>query len=66
MFTGCCSSSMASLEHLLSAPPRSPYTGTAAVLIVGGASEAMEIKPNTQRIILKRRKGFVKLALKCG
>lgn len=63
---GSCASSATSINYLLSTPPNSPYTGRATVLIVGGASESMESTPGTYRIIVKRRKGFVKLALKHG
>ncbi|XP_050464155.1 diacylglycerol O-acyltransferase 2-like [Cataglyphis hispanica] len=63
---GGCAANAKSIEYLLSAPPKSPHTGRAAVLIVGGASESMESVPGTYRTIVKRRKGFVKLALKHG
>ncbi|XP_070159400.1 diacylglycerol O-acyltransferase 2 [Polyergus mexicanus] len=63
---GACASNAKSIEYLLSTPPKSPYTGRATVLVVGGASEAMESIPGTYRTIVKRRKGFVKLALKHG
>jgi len=55
-----------SIKYLLSTPPKNPYTGRATVLIVGGASESLESTPGTYRVIIKRRKGFVKLALKYG
>ncbi|XP_012062634.1 PREDICTED: diacylglycerol O-acyltransferase 2 [Atta cephalotes] len=63
---GSCASSMKSIKYLLSTPPKNPYTGRATVLIVGGASESLESTPGTYRVIIKRRKGFVKLALKYG
>ncbi|XP_018397748.1 PREDICTED: diacylglycerol O-acyltransferase 2-like [Cyphomyrmex costatus] len=63
---GTCASSLKSIKYLLSTPPKNPYTGRITVLVVGGASESMESKPGTYRIIIKRRKGFVKLALKYG
>ncbi|XP_024890067.1 diacylglycerol O-acyltransferase 2-like [Temnothorax curvispinosus] len=63
---GFCASSVRSIEYLLSTPPESPYTGKATILIVGGVSEMMESTPGTYRILLKRRKGFIKLALKHG
>ncbi|XP_066993214.2 2-acylglycerol O-acyltransferase 2-A isoform X2 [Anabrus simplex] len=59
---GSCSASSESIDYLLG----SPGTGRAACLIVGGASEALESKPGTYRIILKRRKGFIRLAIKHG
>lgn len=60
------SSKEESIRYLLSNKPESPYTGRATVLIVGGASESLECKPGTYRILVKRRKGFVRLALKHG
>ncbi|XP_011878989.1 PREDICTED: 2-acylglycerol O-acyltransferase 1-like [Vollenhovia emeryi] len=65
-FLGSCGSSIRSIKYLLSTPPKSPYTGKATVLIVGGASESMESTPGTYRSLVKRRKGFVKLALTYG
>lgn len=43
-----------------------PEGGHISVLIVGGAAESLYCKPGTYRIILNRRKGFVKLALRNG
>ncbi|XP_077269449.1 2-acylglycerol O-acyltransferase 1 isoform X2 [Temnothorax americanus] len=63
---GCCASSEKSIKHLLSTPPKNSHTGRATVLIVGGASESLESTPGSYRILIKRRKGFVKLALKYG
>lgn len=63
---GGCASSIRSVKYLLSTPPRSPYTGRASIIVVGGASESMEAMPGTYRTLVKRRKGFVKLALKYG
>ncbi|VVC31910.1 Diacylglycerol acyltransferase [Cinara cedri] len=40
--------------------------GNVAVLIVGGVSEAFKSYPGKYRIILKRRRGFVRVALKTG
>jgi len=54
---GGCPSSVDGLNYVLSRP------GNAVALIVGGASESLESRPGTYKIILKRRKGFVKLAL---
>ncbi|XP_020710521.2 2-acylglycerol O-acyltransferase 2-A-like [Athalia rosae] len=59
---GACSASAKSIEHLISVPGG----GRATVLAVGGASESLKCKPGTYRIILKRRKGFVRIALKHG
>jgi len=39
---------------------------TSVMIVVGGASEALDARPGVYKIILKRRKGFVKLALETG
>ncbi|KAG4096852.1 diacylglycerol acyltransferase [Neocallimastix lanati (nom. inval.)] len=41
-------------------------TKHSAVIVIGGANESLYSFPGTYRIILKRRKGFVKIALKNG
>ncbi|XP_076628693.1 2-acylglycerol O-acyltransferase 1 [Colletes latitarsis] len=64
--SGTVSSSPESLNYMLSTKPEEPFTGRGTVLIVGGASESLECKPGTYRILVKRRKGFVKIALKHG
>ncbi|KYN11146.1 2-acylglycerol O-acyltransferase 2-B [Trachymyrmex cornetzi] len=63
---GFCACSAKGIKYLLSTPPKSPYTGKAIIVVVGGAPEAMESLPDTYRIIIKKRKGFVKLALENG
>ncbi|CAK9830076.1 2-acylglycerol O-acyltransferase 2 [Anthophora retusa] len=63
---GCVSSSPESLHYLLSTKPAPPHTGRATILMIGGASESLECKPGTYRILVKRRKGFVKIALMHG
>ncbi|KAK1134839.1 hypothetical protein K0M31_007608 [Melipona bicolor] len=64
--TCSASSSPESMNLLLSTKPEAPYTGRVTILIVGGAAEAAESKPGTYRILIKRRKGFIRLALKNG
>ncbi|KAF2905490.1 hypothetical protein ILUMI_00688 [Ignelater luminosus] len=60
--TGMCSSSASSINYLLGYPGG----GKAVALMVGGAAEAFNCKPGQYRIILTKRKGFVKIALKNG
>lgn len=62
-----------SVENLLSAPndPNHPsnndgFTGNAVVIIVGGAKESLNLRPRNYQIVLKDRKGFIKLAMKYG
>ncbi|XP_017888720.1 2-acylglycerol O-acyltransferase 1-like isoform X2 [Ceratina calcarata] len=63
---GAVSSSSESLNYQLSTKPPAPYTGKITILIVGGASESLECQPGTYRTLVKKRKGFIKLALKHG
>ncbi|KAJ8946387.1 hypothetical protein NQ318_011793 [Aromia moschata] len=59
---GGISSSFKAINHVLSIPGG----GHVCVLMVGGAAEAYYCKPGNYRLILKNRKGFVKVALKNG
>lgn len=40
--------------------------GRAITIVVGGARESLDAEPHYLRLVLKRRKGFVKLALRNG
>ncbi|KAG5873725.1 hypothetical protein JTB14_035539 [Gonioctena quinquepunctata] len=60
--TGGIASSAKSIEYVLSRPGG----GYVCVLMVGGAAEAYFCKPGCYKVILKKRKGFVRLALKNG
>uniref|UniRef100_A0A0A9XCV1 Acyltransferase n=3 Tax=Lygus hesperus TaxID=30085 RepID=A0A0A9XCV1_LYGHE len=59
---GIISSDKRSLLYLLN-PERK---GNAIALILGGAQEALYAKPNSYTIVLKNRKGFIRLALQTG
>ncbi|KAJ3076469.1 Diacylglycerol O-acyltransferase 2 [Podochytrium sp. JEL0797] len=50
-----------SIQSVLSGP-----AGSSLALVIGGAAEAMEAQPNTNKLILKTRLGFIKLALMHG
>jgi 2-acylglycerol O-acyltransferase 2 len=45
---------------------RKDGTGRAITIVVGGARESMIAEPKTLRLMVKDRKGFVKLALRTG
>ncbi|XP_044258046.1 2-acylglycerol O-acyltransferase 2-like [Tribolium madens] len=60
--TGGISASAKSMNYVLG----NPEGGNIAVLMPGGAVEAYHSRPGQYRIVLKNRKGFVKLALKNG
>ncbi|KAL3277964.1 hypothetical protein HHI36_013304 [Cryptolaemus montrouzieri] len=59
---GMCSPSARSLNYLLS----KPGGGNAVALVVGGVAEAYYCKPRQYKLVLKNRKGFIKIALKNG
>ena len=40
--------------------------GNIAVVIVGGAAESLDARPGSFTVILKDRKGFIKMALSTG
>ena len=64
---GLASVSRASCENLLSRGGRNAAgMGRAITIVVGGARESLETRPGTLRLVLRRRKGFVKLAVRAG
>lgn len=70
---GMCSASANALTTLLSQSNdpsdksnRDGCTSNAPVLTVGGAQEALYAVPDTYRFVLKKRKGFAKIALRTG
>ena len=58
---GACAASRTGMEHLLGGPG-----GQLAVLVPGGAAEALNCDRGEVRLILNQRKGWIKLALRCG
>ncbi|KAI1416800.1 DAGAT-domain-containing protein [Hypoxylon sp. FL1857] len=46
--------------------PNGEGMGRAVTIVIGGARESLEAQPGTMRLILKERKGFVKLAVRTG
>ncbi|XP_058457667.1 2-acylglycerol O-acyltransferase 2-A-like isoform X3 [Malaya genurostris] len=70
---GAASCSQESITNLLQAPtdPKDPRnsdgsTSNAVVIIVGGAAESLNCRPNDYRLVLKKRKGFCRIALQTG
>ncbi|CAK5087613.1 unnamed protein product [Meloidogyne enterolobii] len=59
---GIISCNPESISYVLSRPKM----GNAVGIVPGGAAESLESFPNVHRIILKNRKGFVRLAIKNG
>lgn len=75
MVSGCgiCSASERSIKSLLkqSNDPfdetnRDGYTSNAVGLIVGGARETFYTYPDTYQCVIKKRRGFVRIALELG
>ncbi|XP_004620957.1 2-acylglycerol O-acyltransferase 3 [Sorex araneus] len=62
MALGLCPVSRQSLDFLLS----QGQPGQAVVILVGGAQESLDAMPGEHRLTLRKRKGFVRLALRHG
>lgn len=64
---GISSVSKESIRNLLSrGGPANDGKGRAVTIVIGGARESLEAEPGHLRLILKNRKGFVKMALRSG
>jgi hypothetical protein len=64
---GLASVSRESCENILSkGGADGEGMGRAITIVVGGASESLDAQPHTIRLVLRRRKGFVKLAIRTG
>jgi len=62
LFLGIVSVSKESIQWLMT----KQGTGNAATIVIGGAAEALDAKPGNYDITLRRRKGFVRMALETG
>ncbi|KAL0994319.1 hypothetical protein UPYG_G00120600 [Umbra pygmaea] len=62
MATGCYPVSKRSLEYLLSKSGK----GNAVVIVIGGAAESLLSVPDVNTVLMKHRKGFVRIALEFG
>lgn len=64
---GLASVSRESIENILSkGGVNKEGMGRAVTIVVGGARESLDAQPNTLKLVLGRRKGFVKLAIRNG
>lgn len=61
MSMGLCSVSMRSCTNILRKGP-----GSCLTIVIGGAAESLSAHPGTADLTLKRRLGFIKLALREG
>lgn len=57
-----CECSKESIEWLLTREGN----GNALVLIIGGATEALEAQPENYRLHVEKRRGFIRLAMRHG
>ncbi|KAI9781384.1 MAG: diacylglycerol O-acyltransferase 1 [Geoglossum umbratile] len=64
---GLASVSRISCENILSkGGPNGEGMGRAITIVVGGARESLDAQPGTLRLVLRSRKGFIKLAVRTG
>lgn len=61
MLHGVCSVSKPSCFNILSQGP-----GSAITIVVGGAAESLSAHPGTADLTLKKRYGFIKMAIRAG
>ncbi|KFH40333.1 Diacylglycerol O-acyltransferase 2A-like protein [Hapsidospora chrysogenum ATCC 11550] len=67
LLMGVRSVSKESIANTLSkGGPNNDGAGRAVTIVIGGARESLEAQPGTLRLILRGRKGFVKMALRTG
>ncbi|XP_068600577.1 2-acylglycerol O-acyltransferase 3b [Brachionichthys hirsutus] len=62
MSGGLCPVSKPSLAHLLSQSGKA----NAVVIVIGGAAESLASSPGVNTVVVKQRKGFVRIALEFG
>ena len=61
MLHGVASVSKSSCHNILSQGP-----GSAITIVVGGAAESLSAHPGTADLTLKKRYGFIKMAIRAG
>lgn len=67
MTMGMRSVSKESIVNILTrGGPNAEGMGRAVTIVIGGARESLEAQPGTMRLILKDRKGFIKIAVRTG
>ncbi|CAF0710190.1 unnamed protein product [Brachionus calyciflorus] len=66
MLCGSCACEEQSLKYILFNKGQCKQKGQVCALLVGGARESNEAYPGTYRLVLKRRKGFIRIALETG
>ena len=66
LLTGGSAVTSTSFKAILNNQNQCRQKGQVCVVVVGGAAESLEAHANTYRLILKNRKGFVRMALETG
>ncbi|KAG8953573.1 diacylglycerol O-acyltransferase 1 [Tulasnella sp. 419] len=61
LYLGICSVSKKSCSEILSQGP-----GSAITIVIGGAAESLSARPGTADLTLKKRLGFIKIAIQKG
>lgn len=62
MCSGMCDITRESCEYILT----KKGAGNSIVIVVGGAAEALDAHPGNFILTLKKRRGFIKVALETG
>lgn len=52
------------LRFFLAAPKPQPASGRAITIVIGGARESLEAKPGYMHLVVRRRRGFLKIAMR--
>jgi 2-acylglycerol O-acyltransferase 2 len=64
---GICSASEKSIKYILGNKGENcKEKGQAAILVIGGVAEMLEVQVDSYTLVLKKRTGFVRLALETG
>jgi 2-acylglycerol O-acyltransferase 2 len=66
LWSGTCAASNRSLKFILGNKGHCKQKGQVSILIVGGAAESLEARPGRFKLVLKNRKGFIRVALETG
>ena len=62
LWPGLLPVSRASLAHVLTKNGK----GNALVIVIGGAEESLSSSPGVHTVVMRQRKGFVRIALEYG
>jgi 2-acylglycerol O-acyltransferase 2 len=66
MMSGACAASEQGLKYILNNKGQCKQKGQMCALLVGGAAESLNAFPGKYKLVLKNRKGFIRIALETG